>query len=70
MTTYEMKHVKIFRVNGVHLIAQSVDEAIALWRDHREQIELKTLQCYRQAYDPEMEIDVVEVKYMQSVWME
>jgi len=61
-----MKKVKVWQVNGISIIAPTVDIAIQLWRDHRAQIERKDLQCYEQIKE---EIDILEAKYIQSVWL-
>ena len=61
-----MKQVKIWRVNGIHIIAKDINEAIDLFRQHKAQVERPDLQCYTLNED----IDIKEVKFMQKVWTE
>jgi len=60
-----LRRVAIFRVNGISIVADSIDHAITLYRQYREGIERPDLQCYR----GNEELDIKEAKYIQKVWL-
>ena len=61
--TGQMVSKRIFEVNGISILAPTVDVAIALYRANKDQF--RTLILYEQD-----EIDISRVQYTRSVWVE
>jgi len=61
--TGKMVKKRIFEVNGISILAPTVDVAIALYRANKEQF--RTLILYESD-----EIDISRVQYGRSVWVE